>query len=192
MSNVLDYKDPPRRSELHDGKIVMMAPPSTIHARISARITGIFTNYLKGKKCEYLPESHLRYDKLKRRYIPDGMVVCDPDIIKNNGVVGTPDLVIEIISPSSFKHDRGHKKDVYEEIGVKEYWIVHPNDKAIEVQVLKDGKFVLGGAHAVIEQWVIDEMTEDEIDDISTKFSPTIFDDLVVDLEDIFEDIQLN
>ena len=77
-------------------------------------------------------------------YIPDFMVVCDPDKIQPDGVHGAPDLVVEVLSPSTMNNDLGRKKDVYERAGVKEYWIVSPVEKAITVYRLQEGRFVLG------------------------------------------------
>ncbi len=80
--------------------------------------------------------------------------VLQPDILflkKENmdrfdpiyGIKGAPDLVVEIVSPSSFKHDRFDKKELYEKYGVKEYWLVDPNYKSIEVFALKNKKYQL-------------------------------------------------
>lgn len=65
------------------------------------------------------------------------MVVCNKDIIKKDGVHGVPDLIVEVISPSTAKKDKGYKKDLYETCGVKEYWLVDTDNRSIEVYLLK-------------------------------------------------------
>ncbi|WP_456405852.1 Uma2 family endonuclease [Caldithrix abyssi] len=64
-------------------------------------------------------------------------------IITEDNIKGAPDLIIEILSPSSAYYDLVEKKELYEQFGVKEYWIVDPKKQRIEVFVLKDKKFVL-------------------------------------------------
>jgi len=83
----------------------------------------------------------------------DEMNVYQPDIcyiskksmhlIKEDGLHGAPDLVIEILSPATAKYDLEDKKDVYEQYGVKEYWIVDPADSQVTGYTLREGKFVL-------------------------------------------------
>ena len=73
------------------------------------------------------------------RFVPDFMVVCDREKIKADGVHSAPDLVLEVLSPSTAKNDKGYKKSVYESSGVPEYWIVSPKEKSIEVYLLQDG-----------------------------------------------------
>jgi Uma2 family endonuclease len=63
--------------------------------------------------------------------------------MKENKIEGAPDLVVEVLSPSTAYYDLKHKKSIYEKNGVKEYWIVFPEQKVIEVFVLKDGKYSL-------------------------------------------------
>ena len=99
------------RSELIKGKIIMMSPsPITNHNRISRNITRIFDNYLDGKSCEVFADGLDVYLTAQDRFEPDCMVVCDPNKIKYNGVHGAPDLIVEVLSPSTAKNDKGHKK----------------------------------------------------------------------------------
>ncbi|MEO0186691.1 MAG: Uma2 family endonuclease, partial [candidate division WOR-3 bacterium] len=65
-------------------------------------------------------------------------------IIGEKAIMGVPDLIVEIVSPSTTRRDTVVKKEIYENFGVKEYWIVYPDEKAIEVWVLGDkGKYEL-------------------------------------------------
>ena len=70
---------------------------------------------------------------------PDISVICDPDKLDVHGCKGTPDLVIEILSPSTQRHDRVTKFNLYQRAGVKEYWMVNIEDKTIQVFVLAEG-----------------------------------------------------
>ena len=70
---------------------------------------------------------------------PDISVICDPDKLDKYGCRGAPDLVIEILSPSTRRHDRFVKLMLYQRAGVREYWIVDPEEKSVQVFLLKDG-----------------------------------------------------
>jgi Uma2 family endonuclease len=81
----------------------------------------------------------------KNRFIPDIIFISNDNlhIIKPKRIEGTPDLVVEILSPSTSKNDRQGKKSVYERFGVKEYWIVDSHHYTIEQFLQRDGKFEL-------------------------------------------------
>ena len=73
---------------------------------------------------------------------PDISVVCDPGKIDKYGCKGAPDMVAEILSPSTRWHDRLVKLGLYQRAGVREYWIVHPEEKSVQVLLLEDGKLL--------------------------------------------------
>lgn len=112
-----------RREELIGGKRVAMSPASAGHAYVSDNILRIFKNYLKGKTCIPFGHSLLVHLSEEDKFVPDVMVVCEREKIKPNGVHGAPDLVVEVLSPSTAKNDRTYKKEVYERYGVPEYWL---------------------------------------------------------------------
>lgn len=177
-----------RRKELIDGKIVMMAPASPSHTYVADNILNIFKNYLKGKTCIPFGDGVLVYLTDKDKFVPDVMVVCDRSKIKPDGVHGAPDLVAEVLSPSTAKNDRTRKKDVYERCGVQEYWLVSPSEKFIEVYWLDDGKYVLHDICTLPADWEMDQMTDDEKASIVTEFKCHLYNDLTIRLEDIFDD----
>jgi len=72
---------------------------------------------------------------------PDICVVCDHSKLDENGCIGAPDLIVEVISKSSERRDAIEKKALYEKSGVKEYWIVYPNDEIIHVYILINEKY---------------------------------------------------
>ena len=114
------------------------------------------------------------------------MVVCDRDKIQSDGVHGAPDLVVEVLSPSTAKNDRSHKKEVYASCGVQEYWIVDPISKAIEQYLLKSGQFVLCEVYTVYPDWMLAKMSEEERAAVETHFKCSLFDDFDISLDDIF------
>ena len=138
------------RIELIDGYPVMMAPPSSTHQEISMELSTQLHAYLKGKKCKVYaaPFAVRLFEKgedspedVDTMVEPDISVVCDPEKIDKQGCKGAPDLVIEILSPSTQRHDRFTKFSLYQRAGVREYWIVDPNSRVVQSFVLEDGRY---------------------------------------------------
>ena len=190
MSNNLAYQDDrweKRRQELIDGRPVMMSPrPGWNHISVSGNIYGIFRDYLRGKKCTPIPDGMDLFLTEENHYVPDFMVVCDPDKIKGNGVHGAPDLVAEVLSPSTAKNDKTVKKDVYARCGVQEYWLVDPDGKSIEVYRLDGQAYVLYDVYTQHPDWQLAQMTEEERAALVTHFQCSLFDDLDIAIDDIF------
>lgn len=175
------------REEIIDGKVVMMAPASINHNRINKNISRIFDDFFQGKKCEYFIEAGLYLTADVDEYVPDGMVVCDPNKVKgDSGVYGTPDLVVEILSRSTARYDKGRKKDIYERFGVREYWIVDPLSLSLEQYALENGKFILRDVYHKYPSSTLSNMKEAERAAIVTEFQCAIFDGLTVKLDDVF------
>ena len=122
MNGNLAYQEEPRE-ELLNGKIFMMASPSVNHSTVASNIYYAFRTYLKGKTCRAFNDGVDVYLTEDDRVIPDVMIVCNKNMIALDGIHGAPDLIVEVLSPSTAKNDRGYKKDLYEQSGVKEYWI---------------------------------------------------------------------
>lgn len=180
-----------RWEELIGGRIVAMSPrPSIHHHFISANIYTIFDRYLRGKKCTPFGDGVDLFLSEDEQYIPDGMIVCDPGKIEANGVHGAPDLVVEVLSPSSVGADRGHKKNVYERFGVREYWIVSPSEKTVEQYLLQDGAFVMHQTYAVYPDWMLEKMKPEARAALVTSFKCSLFEDLTIRLEDVFARVQ--
>jgi Uma2 family endonuclease len=135
------------RWELIDGVAYDMSPaPSTNHQRVSRQLLVQFANFLEQNACEVfqapfdvrLPESDEADDEIENVVQPDISVICDPSKLDSKGCKGAPDLIIEILSPSTAKKDRHEKFLLYERHGVKEYWIVHQSEHLVEVFKLND------------------------------------------------------
>jgi len=139
------------RLEIIKGRLFQMSPaPSRIHQEILTNIFGPIYNILKGKPCRvYTAPFDVRLAKKTQDdkgiftvVQPDIVVVCDQNKLDKRGCIGAPDIVVEILSPGNNKKELVNKYDVYEEAGVREYWIVSPSDQTFFKYILdEDGKF---------------------------------------------------
>ena len=134
------------RYELIDGVIYMMSPPSQAHQEISGGLHNQLYNFLKGKPCKvFAAPFAVRLNAAAGDDTvlePDLFVVCDMSKLDGKACNGAPDMIIEILSPSTSRKDRITKFNKYLEAGVREYWIVDPSDKSASVHVLENGKYV--------------------------------------------------
>lgn len=125
------------RAELIDGEMFMMATPMTVHQRILVRLILKIGSYIENNKgnCELLPAPFGVYIKKDdRNYVePDISVICHEEKLDEKGCHGAPDWVIEIVSPSSRKMDYVRKSTLYQETGVREYWIVDPQKEIVTI-----------------------------------------------------------
>ena len=126
----------------------------------------------------------------KNKVAPDIAVVCGKDIVKKDGIHGTPDLIAEVLSAGTSARDRAEKKNLYEKHGVKEYWIVSAEGRSIEVYLLENDRYCLDNTYAVHDDFDLSEMTEEEKAAVITEFKTSIFDDLLISVEEVFKDIQ--
>ncbi|RZK51641.1 MAG: Uma2 family endonuclease [Pedobacter sp.] len=139
------------RVELIKGKIFKMSPaPSRVHQEVFGAIFNPLYNFLKNKSCKvYGAPFDVRFPKKSKLdkdvftvLQPDICVVCDKTKLDEKGCIGAPDIVVEILSPGNNKKELFNKYQVYEEFGVKEYWIVSQSDQYILIYSLDDaGKF---------------------------------------------------
>jgi Uma2 family endonuclease len=182
------------KTELIDGKIFMMSPrPRVEHATVCTNIASEFRSYLKGKTCRAFCDGVDVFLDENNRFIPDTMIVCNPDIIKHDGIHGAPDLVVEVLSKTTAKNDRSKKKYTYAKYGVKEYWIVDVWSKSVEVYYNQNNWFVLDNIYYYLTDEEIAEnnnMSDNDIDKIkeyTDSIKVSICDNLIVKLKDIFE-----
>lgn len=136
--------------ELIKGKIFKKAAaPRRIHQWLAGNLHTELNSFLKGNKCQAyiapfdvrLPVNSKKDDKIFTVVQPDICVVCDLEKLDDRGCIGAPDLVVEVLSPSNNQVELRHKYEVYEESGVKEYWLVIPDSQTLLIYTLINGKF---------------------------------------------------
>ena len=185
------------KTELIDGKIIMMSPrPRISHNRACTAISREFSSYLKGKSCEAFSDGVDVFLDEKNRFVPDVMIVCNHNIIQDDGIHGAPDLVVEVLSTTTARFDRGRKKDAYEKAGVKEYWIVDTFSRFVEVYLLNEkGRFELDNIYyhyTAAEKAEINALPKNGRNkvEIHDKIKVSLYNDLIIELDDIFERIR--
>ena len=137
------------RWELIDGVPYMMSSPHSNHQRIVTRLAGRLDATVQ-EKCEaFASPMDLTFDvsqETDRVVQPDVFVMCG-EYEAGPRVVGVPVLVIEVLSPSTFKRDKMIKFNLYQNVGVKEYWVVDIEHRGIDVFVLEDGRYQHKGVY---------------------------------------------
>lgn len=167
------------RIELLRGRIHKMAAPSRRHQGISGNIHRFLSNALWKTTCKvYTAPFDVRLTRTKDNkqvntvVQPDLCVICDPSKLDDRGCSGAPDLIIEILSPGNSKTEMKDKFELYQEAGVKEYWLVSPIEKTVQVFKLNDEGIYIGLAPKV----------EDDI--LGTPIIPN----LEIDLMEVFSE----
>ncbi|MDR2166471.1 MAG: Uma2 family endonuclease [Clostridiales bacterium] len=174
--------------EVLDGKIVRMASPRPRHADTAYNLEAIFRSHIKGMSCRVFRETSVHFSE-KDKPKPDICVVCRPEIITVDGIFGAPDLVAEILSPSTSRYDKGYKKNLYERYGVKEYWVVDTKNLEIEVYILHDSKYQLANVYIILPDFDIENMDEEQRAKLEYTFKTHLFDDLIIDIREVFDDL---
>jgi Uma2 family endonuclease len=146
-----EYKARPETThpqELIHGELIVSPTPKPQHQRLVVRILNAIQNIMSEGEVFLSPlDVYIAGHALQPDVFwvaPDSKCVIGADGYHE----GPPDLVVEIVSPSSRRRDRADKFDIYEQAGVREYWIVEPESQFLEVFVLKDGHFARQGAYA--------------------------------------------
>jgi Uma2 family endonuclease len=134
--------DDGERWELIDGVAYNMSPaPNRRHQQIATELTRQFATFLLDKSCQVyaspfdvrLPEGDEAENEISTVLQPDISVICDSNKLDDAGCIGAPDLIVEILSPSTSRKDHKEKFNRYERAGVKEYWLVDPVANTVSV-----------------------------------------------------------
>ena len=189
MNTAIDYNYDERPYEIIDGEARMMASPSINHVRINGNLHNIFDRYLKGKTCEPFNQSGVHFSE-EDHFVPDEVIVCNPDIVEENFINGVPDLVVEILSKSTASQDRNKKFKKYEKYGVKEYWIVDQYMKRVEVYHLVDGKFVNFCDAQLYTEEEYKLLNEREKSETVSEIKVSLYNDFIVNVKDILERVK--
>ncbi len=175
--------------EIIGGKKFMAPSAGAYHNDVMGGLYSIIRFYVRNNKLGYVFTDSLDV------HLPDGNIF-KPDLIvvkKENaaiinwqrGIYGVPDMVVKILSKSTRKKDEGIKKDIYEANGVKEYWIVDPWAKSVTFYILRDGKFELDDEYFKYYENEWSPLDEEHIV-IKPEIKVSIFDDLIIKVDDIF------
>jgi Uma2 family endonuclease len=170
-----DYLEWPEdvRYELIDGIAYAMAPaPLRLHQEILGEVFRQVGNALEGRPCRpfvapfdvRLPRASEADRDIDTVVQPDLVVVCDRAKLDERGCRGAPDWVVEILSPSTAGHDLIVKRRLYERVGVREYWLVHPVDRVVTVYRLQDGGFGAPDIYELTETLAVGILPEVVID----------------------------
>jgi len=140
--------DDDKRWELIDGVPYAMSAPTIRHQEISMNLSREFSIFLRGKKCKVFAspiDVRLNAEKGDDTVVqPDLIIVCDSSKLEDNKACkGAPDLVVEILSPSTASIDLVIKLNKYQEAGVKEYWIVDPESNTVQVFTLEGSNYIV-------------------------------------------------
>jgi Uma2 family endonuclease len=144
--------DDDQHYEIIDGNLLMAPAPDTWHQDWSRELTVILATYVKRAKLGNVFAAPLDVVLDAENIVqPDLVFVSSANlgIIQHRAIFGTPDLLVELVSPSSVRRDRYDKKELYARFGVKEYWIGDPANKALEILTLKEDRYEL---HCCVEE----------------------------------------
>lgn len=178
--NYAEYQKfpPEERWELIDGNAYNMSPaPTPKHQDLVGQLYRKFSDYLEDSTCRVfiapfdvrLLTDHKKDEEIRNVVQPNVTIICDPDKLDDHGCQGSPDLIVEVLSPATAKKDRFEKKRLYRDAQVREYWIVDPTNETVEVLRLEGSDYIESGVYS----------REDSV-------SVGIFDDLTIDLRRIF------
>ncbi|GHT74211.1 hypothetical protein AGMMS50262_06720 [Bacteroidia bacterium] len=181
-ADYLTWTDDVRR-EIINGIVYVLSAPTRFHSGLSGEIFANIWSFVKRRKgkCKvYHAPFDVRFPKndetadnqIYTVVQPDICVICDPKKLDEAGCLGAPDLIVEVQSPSTAKRDLNEKFFLYEEAGVREYWVVFPRQKGVTVFKLQEnGKFDNGIAY-----------------EFEGKVPVSIFKGLEIDLEELFQE----
>lgn len=131
-----------QRAELIDGRIYNMAPPARIHQKLIAELVSALHQHIRDNNgdCEVYPAPFAVFlNADDKNYVePDISVVCDKSKLIEKGCNGAPDLIMEVVSPSTQQMDYGIKLFKYRTAGVREYWIINPVTRIVNVYDLEN------------------------------------------------------
>lgn len=136
------------RYEIFDGVPIMLATPTTKHQGIISYLTTEFNIFFKGQTCRVFPSPFTirlseadDYDHADNVFEPDISIVCNKNQLDQHGCKGAPNLIVEVLSPSTSRNDRVKKYNTYQRFGVYEYWIIDPLNETVEIYILDNGTY---------------------------------------------------
>jgi len=171
--------------EILNGKTIYLMPARPAHVNVVSNIHFIFNLYFRDNDmdCKAYPDGMTLYIDKNNKPVPDVMIICDKTKITDKVYEGVPEIVVEVLSDSTAKNDRTDKMNVYAKVGIKEYWLIDPEKKSVELYVLNDSKYEL----IDIYYENIDDVDEAEGIVLKDRFYTYTFKDFEIVLKDIFK-----
>jgi len=154
-----------QRAELIDGHIYYMAAPSITHQEISSFLHVSIGSYIRSRKgtCKiYAAPFAVFLNADDSKYLESDLsIICDKDKLTGRGCMGAPDWIIEIVSPSSVKMDYNKKMFLYRMAGVREYWIIDPEDNSVLVYDFENGEIMRYTLQDKVQVGIYEDLTID-------------------------------
>lgn len=176
--------------EIIGGEKIMSPAANLDHSNIIFKLSYTIGGYLMEHKSGYVftdnVDVHFSDGSL---YKPDLCVVLKSNekiLAGRKAIFGAPDMVVEVLSYSTRKKDLGVKKETYEAQGVREYWIIDPWAKIVDVYLLRDGKYFLSGEYMLPDEKDLECMTDDERAEVKSEVPVSIVDGLTIPLDFVF------
>ena len=189
MNELAEYRDDMFIEEKINGKIYLMARPLFNHMRVQRNLCGIFEEYFRktGKDCEAIFETQLDiHNKYNDYVVPDVMVLC----YNQDDDVQIPLIVVEVLSKSTRSKDLSEKMELYAKLGIKEYWIADLKNLSVDIYILnEENNYKLYKSYVYYEEEDFPKnkrQKEEEEKKFIKEFSPVLFPELIIKLEDIF------
>ena len=180
--------------EIIGGEKIMSPAANPTHGGLIMKLGSFIESYLDAHGSGYIlgenTDVHFPDGNL---FKPDLVIVTEKNssiIDWRKGINGVPDMVVEVLSKSTFKKDLTIKKDTYEANGVGEYWIVDPWRKSVSVYLLRDGKYFLDDEYILFDEYDLaerDKLPEDERPEVKHEVPVATLDGLKIPLNYIFK-----
>lgn len=157
-----DYRQWPQgeRFELIDGEAWAMGPaPARRHQEVVLELARQIADALEGTPCRpyiapfdvRLPRENEADEAIDTVVQPDISVVCDKEKLDEQGCRGAPDWIVQVLSPATAGRDQIVKRALYERVGVREYWLVHPTDRVVTIYLLENGTYGKPAIHELVD-----------------------------------------
>ncbi len=179
------YKEDYVKTEKVNGIVYDMSPSGGFrHSQINSNLHHILRQQLKNSICAVSMENLDLYLSDDEYVIPDIMLICDRNQVKNDKYRGVPRFVAETLSPATSLKDKTIKKDIYAKLGIDEYWILSPGEKSVEVYYLEDTSYRMVGSYILVNDEQDENFNADKI--LTLKAMPAVS----IVLKEIFENIE--
>jgi len=171
-------------AEILNGIKVKMSRPKLNHIKATGNIHHYLYSQFR-EKYVIIIEPNL-YIGEKDLFFPD-LVICREEIVKEDGIYEPPELIIEILSPSTHNKDKQYKFHKYFDFGVKEYWLVEPNSGIVDIYADRE----LWDTFRYVTESDYKMLSDDQKEDIKTHVKSNVFPDLELKLEDVFYKVKI-